>query len=293
MSIELLDESKCRQFVIDFITAHQGCIAEDIVKGQDKIGRKKVFRILKDLKNDHIVLPEKSKINSRNIKLYIDGNNLLVSVPRELVEFKETFFNLLTKVEEKISDNARHWIDHSDLAYDLIVIYQHVVGIHLLNSLLNWPKMLKDKKDLNKLNAIFFGNILEIQSRLSDIFKVADALPPFNQATGAVVFSPLSSSLIRHSFHLSPSKMLDIVSACKAYQILDDIKPVLDIAWKIGSDVYPYTEYDLNLTAKSRRVILKDWRLVLGWYMYRNKFTDLAKTMNDLIDESEIKKLIH
>lgn len=282
MSIELLDENKCRQIIIDFIAAHQGCIVEHIVRGQDKMGRKKVFRLLRGLKNDHIVLPEKSKTNSRNIKLYVDGNNLLVSIPRQLDEFKKAFFNLLIKVEEGVSDNARHWTDHSDLVYDLILIYQHAVGIHLLNSLFNWPKLLKDKKDLNKLNVIFFSKILEIQSRLSDIFKVADALPLFSQATVAVASSPLSSSLIRHSFHLSPSKMLDIVSACKAYQLLDDVKPVLDIAWKIGSDVYPYTEYDLNLTSKDRDVILKDWRLVIGWYMHRNKFKDLDKTMNEL-----------
>jgi hypothetical protein len=291
MSIELLDENKCRQIIIDFITAHQGCIAEDVVRGQDKMGRKKVFRVLKGLKNDHIILSEK-RTNKRNIKLYIDGNNLLVSVPKQLDEFKETFFNLLTKVEEKIPDNPRYWTDHSDLVYNLIMIYQHVVGIHLLNSLLNWPKMLKDKKDLNELNAIFFGKILEIQSRLSDIFKVADVLPSFSQATVAVASSPLSSSLIRHSFHLSPSKMLDIVYGCKAYEILDDVKPVLDIAWKIGSDVYPYTEYDLNLTSNARGVILKDWRLVIGWYMYRKKFTNLLETMKELIDEKEIKSLL-
>jgi hypothetical protein len=83
--------------------------------------------------------------------------------------------------------------------------------------------MLKDKKDLNDLYAIFFGKIVEIQSRLSDIFKVTDVLPPFNQATVAAASSPLSNSLIKHSFHLRPANMLRIVDVCKAYQILNEV----------------------------------------------------------------------
>jgi hypothetical protein len=76
--------------------------------------------------------------------------------------------------------------------------------------------------------------------------------------------------------------MLRIVDVCKAYQILNEVKPVLDIAWKIGFDIYPYTEYNLNLTPKHRDELLKDWRLVIGWYMYRNKFKDIDKTINEL-----------
>jgi hypothetical protein len=63
--------------------------------------------------------------------------------------------------------------------------------------------MLNDKKDLNNLYAVFFGKIVEIQSRLSNIFKLTDVLPPFNQATVAVASSPLSNSLVRDSFHES------------------------------------------------------------------------------------------
>jgi Tfp pilus assembly ATPase PilU len=46
VSIQPLDENRRRQIIIDFISTHQGCTAEDIVKGQNKIGRKKVFKIL-------------------------------------------------------------------------------------------------------------------------------------------------------------------------------------------------------------------------------------------------------
>ena len=77
--------------------------------------------------------------------------------------------------------------------------------------------------------------------------------------------------------------MLRIIDTCKVYQILNEVKPVLDIAWKIGFDIYPYTEYDLNLTPKARDTVLKDWRHVIGYYMYRKKLKGLEETMDELL----------
>jgi hypothetical protein len=279
MSIQPLDESRRRELIINFVSTHQGCTAEDIVKGQNKIGRKKVFKILNELKKEAIILSEQSETNRRNIKLFVNGNNLLVSVPRQLEEFNKVFFDLLMKAEEKVSDKTNY---EQDLIYDLILIYQHVVGIYLLNSLLIWPKILKDKNSLNNLYTMFFGKIVEIQSKLSEIFKVTDFLPPFNQATVAAVDSPLSNSLITDSFHLSPANMLRIVDVCKRYQILNEVKPVLDVAWKIGFDIYPYTELDLNLIPEDRDTVLKDWRIAIGYYMYKNNLKGLEETMNEL-----------
>jgi hypothetical protein len=41
--IEIINEETRRRLVIDFIDRNQGCTAEDIVNGQDKIGRVKGF----------------------------------------------------------------------------------------------------------------------------------------------------------------------------------------------------------------------------------------------------------
>jgi hypothetical protein len=69
--ISLIDEQKFCQIVIDFISNHQGCIDEDIVKGQKQIGRKKLFRILPALKEKNIVTEKKSKPGARNKKLLL------------------------------------------------------------------------------------------------------------------------------------------------------------------------------------------------------------------------------
>jgi Tfp pilus assembly ATPase PilU len=68
--IEIINEETRRRLVIDFIDRNQGCTAEDIVNGQDKIGRVKVFRILKDLKKENVVHTDSSEKNKRNKKAF-------------------------------------------------------------------------------------------------------------------------------------------------------------------------------------------------------------------------------
>jgi hypothetical protein len=95
------EEEKRRKRIIDFISVHQGCIAEDLVEGvKDYIGRGKVFKILPDLKDERIVREERGKPNSREIKLFVDEDNPLVSVPKDLNEFHQTFMTFLQRITE-------------------------------------------------------------------------------------------------------------------------------------------------------------------------------------------------
>jgi hypothetical protein len=93
--IGTIDEQQRRQVVIDYISDHKGCIAEDIVKGQTIVGRVKLFRILPDLKKEGVVIPEQSTKNKRDIKLFLNNDHPFVSLPRELKEFKKYFYPLI------------------------------------------------------------------------------------------------------------------------------------------------------------------------------------------------------
>ena len=54
-----LNERNRRKMIIDFIYNNQGCIAEDISRAvEKKISRKKVFKILNDLKKENIIIPQ-------------------------------------------------------------------------------------------------------------------------------------------------------------------------------------------------------------------------------------------
>ena len=61
LEVEIFDEERSRETVIDFVQTHPGCITQDIVDGQTEIGRKKVFRILEDLKKEKIFNEEEQR----------------------------------------------------------------------------------------------------------------------------------------------------------------------------------------------------------------------------------------
>jgi hypothetical protein len=86
---------------VDYISNHQGCKAEEVVEGvRPQLSRVPVYEILKDLIKEGTVNDQAT--NRRDHKLYVDFNNLLVSVPKELEEFKKVYSNLLEESKERI-----------------------------------------------------------------------------------------------------------------------------------------------------------------------------------------------
>jgi hypothetical protein len=90
----MLNEQDREKSIIDFIGSHQGCTAEDIVKGNKQSRRVKTFRILKDLKKRNVIREEKSDTNKRGKKLLLNETNPLVTFPKEVNEFKEYLYGL-------------------------------------------------------------------------------------------------------------------------------------------------------------------------------------------------------
>jgi DNA-binding HxlR family transcriptional regulator len=77
--------------ITDFIIKNHGCKVEDVVEGvAGFISRKTVFKILNELTSKGVIINKKyeNRPNKRDHELFVVMNNLLVSVPRELDEFK-------------------------------------------------------------------------------------------------------------------------------------------------------------------------------------------------------------
>ena len=85
------------QFHITNIGSHQGCTAEDIIKGNKDSGRVKTFRILKDLKKRNVIREEKSDTNKRDKKLFLNETNPLLSFPKEVKSLKTVYTHYLKK----------------------------------------------------------------------------------------------------------------------------------------------------------------------------------------------------
>jgi hypothetical protein len=96
-----MNEEERGRIIIEYISIHQGCKAEEVVDGvKDHISRVPVFKILKALIEEGIVKDETS--NRRDCKLFVAENNLLVSIPKELQDFEAAFLNLLQKSKSQL-----------------------------------------------------------------------------------------------------------------------------------------------------------------------------------------------
>jgi hypothetical protein len=181
-----LNEENRRKIIVDLISEHQGCNAEYVKNGvKDYIGSVKVFRILKDLKEENIVIGKKSKPNSREIQLYINNDNLLVSVPRELEEFEKAFFTLLEKAKSEYErryfsivsrtypyiDSQSEFIMIMPLIIQPLQIFHEMVNVYTAYSILLWPKKIQDKDTLRELYTVVFTKIANMQVRTVEILR--------------------------------------------------------------------------------------------------------------------------
>jgi hypothetical protein len=264
---------------MNFIRDNQACKAQDIVDGIKKnLSRVPVFDTLRDLVKEGTVTDE--KINRREHRYFLNDDNLLVSIPRELDQFKDYFFRLIDEVnrrfDTKIKEHDKKYPEHlreddpddlewkilgfgikrSRLSYSLVALYQHVVGMYVLGSLFIWPKKIRNNEAINKLYTEVFNRLQEIQKKLtSELFDSSNEF--------------LDELVVERLFELKADE-LDVI-ARNFYRIGVDkqIEPVLDSLWEISNKSIPFGLFGspksrdlVRLIAKNGK--LEDWRIFVG-----------------------------
>ena len=97
------DNEDPRTLVLDFVREHKGCMKEHVVEGlKSKISRVPVLNIINELLTENSLI-NKSE-NRRDHKLFVNTDNLLVSVPEELEEFEKAYLNLLENSLKRINE---------------------------------------------------------------------------------------------------------------------------------------------------------------------------------------------
>jgi hypothetical protein len=256
------------QMVIDYISEHQGCTKAAITRRlENEISKKTIDKIVNEMIEDDIIEPKKENRNSRNIKLFLKESNLLVSIPKQLEQFDNSFTLLVDKTGRKImlseigipiSKAAGIPIDSSSILssqqiFQLLNIklsvFYRVIDSILLQSMIVWPKKIEDKKTLKKLYVDAFSKIADIMIKFSE------------QHIDAIFWNiSLESQII--------DRLQGAVALLEFQQIYDnvgmkqEIDSVLDSIWNIDKDirhlVYKEKEY-LGIDFKED----DDWRKLL------------------------------
>jgi hypothetical protein len=183
-----LEKKDPRKEIVDFISENQPCTAEDLVKGlKDKISRVPVFHTLSELIKEGLVKDQ--KINRRDHRLFVDTNNPMIVVSREIEEFENVYISLLKKIEEHINRRYHDVIAHdysnpnhrstaeideffyvTDLISTSFRIFSEVLAMYMLRSTILWPKIIKDKDFRNMLSSTVFAKFSDIQNDGHKIF---------------------------------------------------------------------------------------------------------------------------
>jgi Fe2+ or Zn2+ uptake regulation protein len=109
----LENEERHRRIVTEFISNNQGCTAEQLVDGVGKeLSRVPVYKTLKALVAEGLV--QDRKANRRDHKFFVDVNNPLVLIPKQLEEIEATFKELLCK-------SKKTWQDIDEQRFDAII----------------------------------------------------------------------------------------------------------------------------------------------------------------------------
>ena len=91
-----MQEAERHNKITDYIISHLFCLTEDLCKAMEEhMARSTFFKDLAKLKEDKIVREEHT--NKRDHKLFVNPNNPLIFIPKQLEEIETTFKKLLDK----------------------------------------------------------------------------------------------------------------------------------------------------------------------------------------------------
>jgi hypothetical protein len=152
-------------------------------------------------------------------------------------------------------------------------LYNLISEVQGLFCVVSWSHRIKDRETMNKLYAVIFSRIVDIQLKLFDIQKFTTAV--INKHNG--LEEELNNLIPRIQFVasvslLTPKFMREVVEKSKNYGLSKEVETVLDIAWKIGYDISA-PEIDILRVINYMSIKGKkgpradDWRKIVGSWM--------------------------
>jgi hypothetical protein len=282
-----MDEQQRRQIVLDSISENQGFPTEWIFQSvENHMSRGTFFRILTGLKKDQLVTVQKDRPNSRDNKLYVDSNNLLILIPRELEEFEGAFFILLENAKKKFDQqylsikydslmiSSRH--DPPDYTPILplmrkpLFMFHEMVNVIVLRAMALWPLKIQNKEILAKLFTIVFTKIASMRSRISEIYR-------FTLAGDMDLM--LQDTILDRLY--ATETMIENMETFSRFGLQTEIERVSDSLWNIYRDYKRHSFPEPYLYGWNFNYENDDWRKLMN---IQKKFPD--QTYRNYIKDS-------
>jgi hypothetical protein len=261
-----LNPEERKRKIIDVVESHEGYSPEQCFKElASEMARSTFFGHLAELKNDKIITVQHA--NKRDQKLFLNKTNIFISTQDKLEEFDKAFTLLIDKIETKIFSSAlaepvsvltKKPIDPSEtlsnkqasrLTWTRLNIFFRMIDSILLQSLIVWPKKIKDKETLKKLQVSVFLKIIDMILKYSEKHKDADLWKIRQEHE---IFKRLRGSV----------SLLEFQAIYEEVGMKQEIDDVIHSLWNIDKDIrhLAYKEKEMwGLDLKEN----DDWRKLL------------------------------
>jgi hypothetical protein len=269
-----MQEAERHKKIIDHISSHLGCLTEDLCKAMEKhMARSTFFKDLAKLKEDKIVREEHT--NKRDHKLFVDSNNPLIFIPKQLEEIEKTFKTLLDKSKphwEEISEQRLNALKESniDLIRELFfkgikslvyfvptMILQMITDSITIHARTIWINKIADKDIINKLFANVFMKLASLNSDyvdyLNSIYYNHLERVQFDNSAINRVYLPLQLMHISRNVY-------------KAISMEKEIEEMFDSLWEFSEDIHIFLFPEIKLYKWDSEYNIRDWRILLEIY---------------------------
>jgi hypothetical protein len=232
----------------------------------DMVQKKKTIeKILDELENENILRKSKEKANSKQYQLFIDEENLFLTIPSQLDELfsrLKTFMEQLKSMYFKPIDdwpNLEHALGEMKFASEIekayyllsrilklpIVIIDVINDAFMFHYYCIWTTKITNKQILTKLISLYFTKIAEMNiyiyeeiNNLKSYFKDFDNfflknIHIYRSYADSKSYSPLK-------------KIIALEHSCKIPYLEDELAFVLDYLWEINKDHLQYIYPELN-----------------------------------------------
>jgi hypothetical protein len=253
------DLSQKEKLIIKHITNNPGQMQEEVIRNLGKYSRVPIINSINKLVKDGLILIEEDEVNSRIHHLYINNQNVLISLIEDFDYFKTVYFDLIQKAKPRVKelfgsrDNELH-LKGMEVIVMLMEIYKYLISMYIVSDLFLWRKRPLDNETLLRKVAIVFTNMQEIYRKLHEIV-------PNKQ------FEPDRELLRRILFDVNlgfnPETIIAMLTIFAEHGLSYTAEPVIDALWKMYYPIRLLLDSPYRLQGEENGV-MDDWRTVIS-----------------------------
>lgn len=213
-----------------------------------------------ELVKDGVVEKKQEKTNSRDHRLYVKSDNLLVSVPAELNCLLSSFVKLVNGVihyGKYFDDHLEEWKIDNDYGNFMLnqfyfrpsMILTTTLAIYLHNSVFIWPKQIQNAEAFTKLVGSVF-------------MKITSTFTEFNRTLSSAYHPPLITDkhFIEFDTTITITYLIDMITQYEKIGLKNEIEQVISSIWKIGRNILRYIFPEPEIFKWEFDYELDDWR---------------------------------